>query len=169
MRSLTFAVLAIVLFGCSQRNASDQLSPQNVVGLAPGSKEPRFVFVALDGFEWNNEHRLWYNKSAKASVTLDHESRKSFQAVVDDFVADRMLAANLELISKDIRDMNGRPTLLVHGNRMNSKKPEQFCTVAYGTKTGCAQITAIYPSDMTEDLKGAIEESLLTSQYEAAD
>ena len=102
-------------------------------------------------------------------MTLAHESRKSFQAVVDDFVADRMLAANLELISKDIRDMNGRPTLLVHGNRMNSKKPEQFCTVAYGTKTGCAQITAIYPSDMTEDLKGAIEESLLTSQYEAAD
>lgn len=169
MRSFTLAAVAAVLFGCSPRSASDQAPAQTVVGLAPDSKEPRFVFVALEGFEWNNEHRLWYNKSAKASVTLAHESGKSFQTVVDDFVADQMLAANLELLSKDIRDMNGRPTLLIHGNRLNAKDPQQFCTVAYGTKTGCAQITAIYPSDMTADLKATIEESLLSSRYEVPD
>lgn len=169
MRSFILAALAVVLFGCSERSAPDQPPPENFVGLAPDSNEPRFIFVAPDGFEWNNKHRLWHNKSTKASVTLAHGSGTSFQAVVDDFVADRMLAANMELLSKDIRDIGGRPTLLVHGSRLNTKYPEEFCTVAYGTKTGCAQITAIYPSDVTEDMKTEIEESLLASRYEVPD
>lgn len=169
MRSFILAALAVVLFGCSQRNASDQPPRQIVVGPASGSNEPRFVFVELEGFEWNDEHRLFHNNRTKSSVTLAHEIGKSFQTVVDDFVADRMLAENMELLSKDIRDIDGRPTLLVHGQRLNAKSPEQFCTVAYGTKTGCAQITAIYPADMTEDLKTRIEKSLLTSRYEVPD
>jgi hypothetical protein len=88
---------------------------------------------------------------------------------VDDFVADRMMAANMELTSKDIRDVDGRPTLLVHGNRLNAKYPQQFSTVAYGTNTGCAQLTAIYPTDTAADLKTRIENSLLTSRFEVPD
>jgi hypothetical protein len=166
MRSFIFAALAVFLFGCSEHNASHGPVPQTVGGIAPTSKEPRFVFVAPDGFEWNKEHRIWHNKDTRTSFTLAHGHGKAFQAVADDFVADRMLSAKLELVTKDIRDIDGRATLLVHGNLLNAKYPQQFCTVAYGTSTGCAQITAIYPTDTTDDLKTQIQESLLTSRYE---
>ncbi len=169
MRSFMLAALAVIFFGCSERSASNRPIPQTVVGVARDSKEPQFVFVAPDGFEWNSEHRLWYNKNTRTSITLAHAPGKSFQMVVDDFVADRMLAANLDLLSKDVRDIDGRATLLVHGNRLNAKSPEQFCTVAFGTRTGVAQVTAIYPSDLTERMKASIEESLLTSRYELPD
>jgi hypothetical protein len=80
-----------------------------------------------------------------------------------------MLAANMELLTKDVRDVDGRATLLVHGNRLNAKYAQQFCTVAFAKATGCAQITAMYPTEITQDLKDRIEESLLTSRYEVPD
>jgi hypothetical protein len=169
MRFFIFAPLVIFGLGCSTRNASDQPTPKTVVGVAPDSKEPRFVFVAPDGFEWNNEHRIWHNKNLRTSITVAHAPGTSFQAVVDDFVAERMIAANMELLSKDIRDVDGRATLFIHGNRLNAKYPQQFSTVAYGTSTGCAQLTAIYPTDTAEELKTQIGDALLASRYEVPD
>ncbi|QDU28930.1 hypothetical protein ETAA8_40360 [Anatilimnocola aggregata] len=169
MRFYILAGLVIFAWGCSERNPSNPPSPKTVVDAAPDSKEARFVFVAPDGFEWNDKHGIWYNKRTRMSITVAHAPGESFQAVVDDFVADRMLATNMELLSKDTRDVDGRATLLVHGNRLNAKYPQQFSTVAYGTRTGCAQLTAIYPRDTAGHLKTQIEDSLLTSRYEVPD
>jgi hypothetical protein len=166
MRFFIFAIIVVYSVGCTKRHSSDVPIREIVAGIAPDSKEPRFVFVAPDGFEWNREHRIWYNKNLRSSITLAHSPGTSFQTVVSDFVEDRMLAANMELLTKDVRDVDRRATLLVRGNRLNSKYSQQFCTVAFGTATGCAQITAIYPTEMREELKAEIEESLLTSRYE---
>jgi hypothetical protein len=73
----------------------------------------------------------------------------------------------MELISKDVCRIDGRDTLLVHARRLNAKYPQQSCTVAFGTGTGCAQITAIYPTDMDQSTKTAIESALLKSTYGA--
>lgn len=170
MRFVIFVSLLILMFmleaGCSEGPKSGQSMPEKVVGLTPGSKEPRLVFVAPDGFEWNSEHRIWHNKKIRTSITVSHKPGAAFQAVVDDFAVDRMKAAKMELIRKDTREVEGRPTLLVHGNRLNAKYPQQFSTVAYGTSTGCAQLTAIYPTDTAQDLKTQIENALLNSRYE---
>jgi hypothetical protein len=160
------AFVTLAVLGCSERNVSNPSIPKTIVGGAPESKEPRFVFVAPDGFEWNNEHRILRNSALRTSITFAHAPGVSFQAAVDDLVAERMRAANMELISKDIRDVEGRATLLVRGNRLNAKYPQQFSTVAYGTSWGCAQLTAIYPTDTSENLKAQIDHSLLTSRYE---
>jgi len=169
MRFLTLAPLVVFALGCSERNAADQPIPETAVGVATDSKEHRVVFVAPDGFEWNDEHRVWYNEKIRTSITVAHATDTSFQTVVDDFTTDRMLAAKMELISKDIRDVDGRDTLLVHGNRLNARYPQQFSTVAFGTSTGCAQLTAIYPTATAEDVKTKIEHALLTSRYEVPD
>lgn len=168
MRLFLLPTFAIIFVSCSERRASNQPIPK-VAGVASDVTEPRFVFEAPDGFEWNDEHRLWHNKNNRTSITPAHSPGKSFQTIVDDFVADRMLAANLELVSKDVRDIDGRPTLLVYGNRLNAKSPQEFCVVAFGTRTGVAQATAIYPADLPEDQKTAIEDALLTSRYEFPD
>jgi hypothetical protein len=165
MRNLILASVILAL-GCSQDKGADQVLPHTVVAGDPEPKEPRIVFMAPDGFEWNIEHGIWHNKNLRTSITLAHEPGTSFQAVVDDFVPDRMKAANLELISKDIREVEGRATVLVLGNRLNAKYPQQFTTVAYGTSTGVAQLTAIYPADTAQELKTQIENSLLNSRYE---
>jgi hypothetical protein len=49
------------------------------VGVAPNSKEPRFIFVALDGFKWNDEHRVWYNTKLRTSITLAHAPGRHFK------------------------------------------------------------------------------------------
>ncbi len=165
MKSTPFIFLTLTMLGCDQRQASLEALPETVVGTNIGSREPRFVFVAPDGFVWNDEHRIWHNKSTRTSVTLAHAPGTSFQSVVDDFVPDRMLASGMELANKETRDLDGRPTLLVKGNRLNAKYPQQFCTVAFGTTTGCAQITAIYPADAPDEMKRQIETSLLGSKY----
>lgn len=166
MRKLFLIPLLILTVSCSQGDQSEQSLPQTVAGGALDSKEPRVLFAAPDGFEWNDEHGIWHNKNLRTSITVAHEPGKSFQAVTDDFVAERMRAANLELVSKDTRDVEGRATLLVHGNRLNAKYPQQFSTVAYATTTGVAQLTAIYPADTSQDLKTQFENALLNSRYE---
>ncbi|TWU09928.1 hypothetical protein [Allorhodopirellula heiligendammensis] len=166
IRTTAFIALTTLALGCSDRHVSIEQLPQTVVGVDVDTNEPRFVFVAPDGFDWNDEHRIWHNKTTRTSVTLAHAPGTTLQSVVDDFVADRMLPSGMELTEKVIRDVAGRPTLLVHGNRLNARYPQQFCTVAFGTTTGCAQITAIYPADGDEHAKQQIETSLLESRYE---
>jgi hypothetical protein len=159
-------VVTLISLGCTNGVKPGGAIPQTVVGVEPNSNEPRFVFMAPDGFKWSDEHRIWYNKAIRTSVSMAHAPGISFQTVVDDFVPERMIAENLELLDKDIRDISGRPTLLVHANRRNSDYPQEMCTVAFGTKTGCAQITAIYPADMRKPMKLEIESALLNSRYE---
>ncbi|MCU0715951.1 MAG: hypothetical protein MUD03_07480 [Pirellula sp.] len=168
MRTAALVALVLLPFGCSKRPNSDASLPQTVVGDI-GSRKPRFVFVAPDGFLWNDEYRIWHNKATQTSVKLAHEPGATFESTVDDFEADRMLAFGMELTKKETREINGRPTLLVHGNRLNAPFPEQFCTVAFGTSDGCAQITAIYPTNGTDQMKMQIETSLLESRYEVPD
>ncbi|MEX1224776.1 MAG: hypothetical protein WEA31_09535 [Pirellulales bacterium] len=169
MRTTALIAMTFLVLGCSERQASVAPKPETVVGVDVNSKEPRFVFVAPDGFNWNDEHGIWHNKTTRTTVTLAHAPEVSFQSVVDDFAADRMLASGMELTNKETHDVNGRPTLLVHGNRLNDRYPQQFCTVAFGTTTGCAQITAIYPADGPEKMKAQIENSLLESKYQVPD
>lgn len=169
MRTTALIALTVSVIGCSEHRALIESVPQTVVGVDTNSKEPRFVFVAPDGLEWNDEHRIWYSKMTRTSVTLAHAPGTSFQSVVDDFTADRMLSSGMELIKKGTRDVDGRPTLFVHGNRLNTGYPQQFFTVAYGTAIGWAQITAIYPADLPLDMKTQIETSLLQSKYEVPD
>lgn len=169
MRTIPLIALIFLALGCSERETFTEPAPPTVVGVDSDSNEPRFVFVAPDGFEWDDDHRFWYSEATRTSVTLAHAPGTSFQSVADDFTADRMLSAGMELIKKQTRDVDGRPTLFVHGTRLNSRYPQQFCTVAYGTTTGCAQISAIYPADLPEEMKSQIETSLLQSKYEAPD
>ena len=97
---------------------------------------------------------------------MAHAPGKLLQSVVDEFVPDRMLESGMELTSKEKLDVDGRTILVVKGNRLNAKNPQQFCTVAFGTQAGCAQVTAIYPTDSPEQMKKHIEASLLESKYE---
>ena len=169
MRIFLFATLCCpIALGCSGPHASDVPVASPVADIDGDLVKPRFVFSAPDGFEWNDEQQIWNNKVTRTSISLAHAQGTSFETIVDDFIADRMLAANMELISKDIRDVVGRPTLLVHGNRLNAKYPQQFCTVAFGTETGCAQLTAIYPKAADEEMKKQIETLLLSSRYKAS-
>ena len=114
-------------------------------------------------------HPIRYNESSRTSITLAYAPGISFQTVSNDFVANRMLIASMELISKDFRNANGRPTLLVHGNRLRAPYAQQFCAVAFGTQSGCAPITASYPTDSPENIKSQLETSLLNSRYEGPD
>ncbi|MEM6473543.1 MAG: hypothetical protein AAF802_28545 [Planctomycetota bacterium] len=97
---------------------------------------------------------------------MAHAPDTTFQTVVDDFVSDRMLGSGMELTNKETRDVGGRPTLLVKGNRVKARYPQQFCIVAFGTTIGCVQITAIYPANSPDQMKAQIEQSLLASKYE---
>ncbi len=166
MKTTPLIVLTLTLLGCSESQTSVDALPETFVASDINSQEPRFIFVALDGFVWNKEHQIWHNKSTRTSVTFAHATGTSFQSVVDDFVPDRMLASGMELTDKETRDIDGRSTLLVKGNRLKARYPQQFCTVAFGTTTGCAQITAIYPADAPDPMKNQIETSLLESKYE---
>ena len=165
MRYLLLCTTVALSVGCYDRGKPITQLPQTVVGVNPGSTEPRLAFVAPDGFEWNEQHRIWYNENLRASVTLAHAPGIEFQSVVDDFVADRMLASSMELLIKEVREIDGRPTLLIHANRLKGNYPQQACTVAYATDTGCAQLTAMYPTDMNPNIKTAMEQALLTSHY----
>ena len=169
MKRTPLIFLTLALVGCADRQTSMPALPEAVVGAELNSPEPRFVFVAPDGFEWNDEHGIWHNKSIRTSVTLAHAPGITFQSIVDDFVTDKMLASGMELTSKETRDVEGRPTLMVKGNRLNARYPQQFCTVAFETMAGCAQITAFYPADLAEHIKRQIETSLLESKYESPD
>ncbi len=166
MRYVLLVTIILLSQGCADRRASIDEIPRTVVGVDPESNEPRFVFTVPDGFDWNDEHRVWYSKAFRTSITLAHAPEASFENVVEDFSADRMSASNLELVGKDIREIDGRTMLLVHANRLTGKYPQQVCTVAFGTKTGCAQINAIYPRDMDASMKTRIETALLNSRYE---
>ena len=139
----------------------------HALGGDPVSKEPRLIFTGPDGFEWNDEHRIWHSKQTRASISPAHAVGTTFQTVVNDFVADRMLESSFELLTKEIRDIDGRPTLVVHANRLNARYPQETCTVAFGTVTGCAQITAVYPAAADEGIKRMIESALLSARYEA--
>jgi len=166
MRLLLVAGTVLFSLGCADRGPSNGATPQVVVVGDPDAREPRFAFTAPAGFEWNEEHSIWYNKQVRTSISLAHAPGTSFQTVIDDFAADRMLSSDMELLDKGIRDIEGRPTLLVHAKRLKAKYPQTACTVAFGTESGCAQITAIYPTDLDEDEKSQIESALLNSRYE---
>lgn len=166
MRILALIVLSVLLTGCSKKPVADETLPTKTVGeISP--QEPRFIFNGPDGFEWNAEHRIWHNETARTSVTLAHAVDTTFQSVVDDFTAENMLASGLQLNTKKMLDVDGRPTLLVIGDRLTAPYPQQFCTVAFGTEDGCAQITAIYPTNSSDQLKKQIETALVESRYEA--
>lgn len=133
------------------------------------SKQPQFLFSAPAGFEWHKEQRLWYHKELRTSISPAHGPGASFQSVVDDFQKEKMLTAGMQLLSKEVRDVEGRPTLILHANRLNGKFPQQVCTIAFGTSTGCAQITAIYPTALGAAKKSELQAALLTSRYGVPD
>ena len=173
MRAALVALFTL-LIGCSQHTESDFASGSHVTEPRTTTddisvQEPRFVFVAPEGFRWNDQYRIWHNETTRTSVTLAHAQGPTFSAVVDEFVADRLLVSELKLTNKEMRDVDGRPTLLVNGIRLNAPYPQEFCTVAFGTSEGCAQITAIYPADGTDEMKKQIEASMLDAKYEVTD
>ncbi len=135
-----------------------------VTGVEPGSKEPRFTLEMPDGFEWSSKHRLYHNNQLRTTIRPTHSVGVEIQTVVDDFAAADL--KTFEVIDKEIVNVDNRPTLLLHANRRDGKYPQQVCVVAYGTKTGCAQVTALYPTDAAESLKKTLEKSLLNSRYE---
>ena len=165
MRLLLLAIFALSALGCNQRKASVDALPESVVGIEAESSEPQFSLVVPEGFAWIEENRIWYNKNTRASVTIGHEQGKSLDAVDADFTVDRMQSHDMELTSKEIRDIEGRRTLLVKGNRLGSSYPQQFCVVAFETSVGCAQLNAIYPANSSQQMKMEMEEALLESKY----
>lgn len=165
---LLLAPCYLVALGCLGSPAADAPVPSSAADIDSDVEKPQFVFSAPEGFKWNEDHQLWHNEVMRTSIRLAHDPSASFDNIVDDFESDRMLAANMELVSKDIRDVAGRPTMLVRGNRLNAKYPQQFCTVAFSTKVGCAQITAMYPKSMNEEMKQQIENALLAARHEPA-
>ncbi len=165
MRYCLLPLVMMLLLGCADPNGPDNATPQVVAGGTGDANEPRFEFKPLEGFLWNSEHRIWYGKEFRTSITPSHAESTTIQAVADDFGADRMLESKMELMSKDFREVEGRNTLLVHAKRLNGKYPQEVCTVAFATKGGVAQITAIYPSDMTPEFKTQIESALLQSKW----
>jgi hypothetical protein len=172
LQSILLLVLiwaAATFAGCSDQEPAANSLPTVVANGTTNPREPRFVLTAPDGFEWNEEHKIWHNKKQRMTVSLAHAHDTSFQAVVDGIIADRMSTAGMELLDKEVRDVAGRPTLLVHANRLRSKYPQQCCTVAYATASGCAQLNAIYPKDTAPELKAQIETALLTSRFEASE
>ena len=109
MKITPLIILTLIVLGCAERKSSIPVLPETVVGAELNSQEPRFVFVAPDGFDWNDEHRIWHNKSTRTSITLAHAPGSSFQSVVNEFVSDRMLKSGMELTNKETRDVDGRP------------------------------------------------------------
>jgi hypothetical protein len=166
VRLFILVSLVIFLLGCSERITSDQPTVTPVADVASDSKEPHIVFEAMEGFVWDKKSRRFHNERIRTQVLFSHSLGTSFQSLVDDFNSDHMLAAGMELLTKEIRDIGGRDTLLIHASRLKSDHPHYVCTVVYGTSKGCAQITALYPTDTKEEVQTRIERWLLTSRYE---
>ena len=165
MRNIFLASLVMFVLGCSDRNAADQPAPRTEVTAENKVKKPGFVFDAPDGFQWDDELGLWYNDDGSVGISLHHTPGESFEAVSGDFTEERMRRSNLELISKETRDIEGRPTLLLQGNKLNATVPKKFCTVVYATDVGVAQLTAIYEADTADELRAAVEHALITSRH----
>lgn len=163
--SFVLVFVACIATGCGKNTPPSQEMPKTVIGIDETSNEPRFTFKAPDGFVWNEEHKLFYYKELRTSITMAHAPEQSLEFVIEDFSTDRMLSANMELLEKDVREVNDRKTLLVKGNRLNAPYPQQFCTVAYRTDNGCAQLTVIYPTDLSVEVKSELESALLNSTY----
>jgi hypothetical protein len=166
MQYVSMVAITIVALGCAKHSTSETAISQAVASEDRDSQEPHFRFIAPDGFQWNSEHRIWHHKGLRTSITLSHAPGATFQTVIDDFVPARMLTLNMELTSKEIRNIDGRPTLLVHANRLKGKYPQEACAVVFGTDVGCAQLNAIYPADMNKEMKARIESALLNARYE---
>ncbi|WP_147274147.1 hypothetical protein [Bremerella cremea] len=165
-----FAVFASILFcgvSCSQEERvsleSTQLGPV-VVG-SPRSGDPVFKFDAPDGFQWVAEHAMWSHDDLRVSIRPAFSLKPDFPALVAEFTAENLRAEKMELTSKELREIEGRPTLLVHAKRLNARYPQEVCVVAFEAESGCAQLTAIYPADISPQWKSQLEESLLHSNY----
>lgn len=153
-----FIVVVAIAVGCGTKAL-----PESTVGVQI-SGEPEIRFVGPDGFEWREEHKIWYNKSLRCSVETAYDGQANFQAICDEFETDRMQAGNLELVSKEVKDIGGRSMLIVHSDRIGGNYPQQAITVAYPAEGGCAQLTAIFPRDLDQKMKDEIEKALLESQ-----
>ncbi|MCO6046572.1 hypothetical protein NG895_21960 [Aeoliella sp. ICT_H6.2] len=163
---LLVAIVSLTLCaGCGKNDSAEEAMSNTVVGIDEASEEPRFTFIAPDGFVWDEQNKLFHNEQLRTSILMAHAPQQTLNFLINDFSADQMLSANMELVEKDVRQLDGRETLLVKGNRLNAPFPQQFCIVAYGTDEGCAQLTAIYPEDLSDEIKANLESALLNSTY----
>jgi hypothetical protein len=150
-----------------------EANPQGDFGvtLAPNTAELRFVFTAPDGFR--QEGMNWGGTTTDGLIVHAHVPGAVFQTIADEFIRAKS-TISLRTMSQNVGNTGVRPTLLVHwdlGQIPNQAKPQtsRGCTVVYGTSTGCAQITAVYPTDATEEMKRQIQTSMLNSWYTIPD
>ena len=163
---MRFYAALLLCVGCSETAVSTSaLSPKIATNANNVFQEPHFIFSAPDGFAWNSENKIWHNSQMRTSISLSHGAGAAFENVANDFDKDAMLADGVELLNKDFREIDGRQTIVVKARKRNAKGLKTSITVAYATKSGCAQLTAIYPSEMDERSVSTIESALLNSNY----
>jgi hypothetical protein len=161
---MVVCLILLSLLGCTDKERPDAGTTVRTAD-PPPMAEPSFRLIAPVGFVWNEGHGIYYNDAIRTSISLTLAMSVDFQSVVDDFTPERMLDAKLELLSKEIRAIDGRPTLLVKANRLNAPCPQRSLTAAFAARSGCAQVTAIYPATTTPEIESEIEEALVTSRY----
>ena len=168
MRSLSFFLLltgSVLLIGCNQAEppADPPAAADTIESL--DSDQPIITIKPPAGFEWVDGNSTLYNKELRTSISLAHAPGVEFKSVVDDFTASNMMAANMQLVSKEIIDVDGRQTMIMVADMASDDLPKQTCTVAYPTDAGCAQLAAIYPASTSDEVKQQLREALLASKF----
>ena len=124
-----------------------------------------FVFSGLDGFEGPSEKGIFTNSKIRATIVPAFQPGVHFDDVVKEFTDENLRQSSMSARERVMKEIGGRKTYFVKGDRLSGKSPRMFTSVIYPTVSGCAQLTAIYPSDTSAQIQESIDSSLLNSKY----
>jgi hypothetical protein len=147
--------------GCSPKN---EAKTTHSTTAAPS--EPKgLVFTAPPGFEEKPENHLYYHAGLRVSISPAYQPGADFDKVAAEFTEENLQANGAALKQKNSLSVNGRKTLVVKCERLKSKYPQTSTTVLFPTKNGCAQLTAIYPTDLALDMQQQIDNAVINARY----
>ena len=131
-----------------------------------GTNEPKgIVFRAPDGFEERPQNHMFYHAGLRASISPAYQPGAVFDKVTAEFTEKNLRNNGMALREKQMKDVKGRKTFLVKGDRIKSKYPQIFVTVVFPADGGCVQLTAIYPADLQPELQQKIDSAILNAHY----
>lgn len=152
------ACVIVIVTGCGARTPIP-------ASAAPVQQPKGLVFIAPTGFEEHPEKHLYYHPKFRASISPAYNGRAKFDEVAAEFTEEVMRAHGMALNEKTMKDVGGRKTLVLKGDRLNGKYPQVFTTVVFPTQHGVAQLTAIYPTDSPIEIQERIDSAILNARY----